>query len=79
MPDKQMRVTEVSMEYLVLLPNKIVAFCCKLFSMMENDDVKEHITATSFEMKNSEMKIFIFVKIKINGILRRCPYFLIKL
>jgi hypothetical protein len=32
MPDKQMRVTEVSMEYLVLLPNKIVAFAADIFN-----------------------------------------------
>jgi hypothetical protein len=62
------------MEYLVLLPNKIVAFAADIF----NDKwwpMKEHITKV-FEMKIVKWK-FYFVKIKINGILRRCPYFLI--
>jgi hypothetical protein len=60
----------------LLLPNKIVAFAADIFNDGKWWPMKEHITAKSFEMKNSEMKKFYFVKI--NGILRRCPYFLIR-
>jgi hypothetical protein len=63
------------MEYLVLLPNKIVALLWYFIMMEKWWPMKEHITATSFEMKI--VKFYFFVKIKINGILRRCPYFLI--
>jgi hypothetical protein len=62
------------MEYLVLLPNKIVAFAADIFNDGKWWPIERAYNSDKFWNENSKMKIY-FIKIKINGILRRCPYF----